>query len=131
MPNLNQPVRSGWRFARLALAGLPLIAAAPAPPLVVLDCYLVQSGSSGLGQFVRHLEINQSRAVVAIADGIGGGPPRFVGNGRLVSLDADHVIYDFASQSSAGRTEIDRRSGAFIYRDGRTVISGSCQAPSL
>ncbi len=98
----------------------------------VLDCYLDQSGQLGIGQFVRHLQVYPGRGIVSIADGPrGGAAPRFVGNGRLVVLDAARLIFDFESPSSTGRTEIDRRSGAFRYADGRTVISGSCQPSSL
>ncbi len=126
--------RQGPGVRRLAAAALAplLLAASPAPPAtLVLDCYVIQSDNVGLGQFVRHLEVDRARNVVSIADGMRGGAPRFVGNGRVVTLDAERLVYDFASTSSAGRTEIDRRSGAFLYRDGRTVLSGTCQTSQL
>ena len=118
-------------LATLALTPWLVAAAAPAKPDLVLDCYVVQSSDIGLGQFVRHLVVRPDRAVVVIADGLRGAAPRWVGNGRLVSLDADRLIYDFASSLSAGRTEIDRHTGAFSYSDGRSVVRGSCQQSSL
>lgn len=109
-----------------------ILAAAPAQPAnLVLNCYLVETGRLGLGQFVRHLEVRPARSLVVIADGLRGGPPRWVGNGHLVALDANRLVYDFASSLSAGRTEIDRRSGAFHYSDGRTAITGTCQPSGL
>ncbi len=118
-------------FATLALAPLILIAAPAAKPDLVLDCYVTQSSNVELGQFVRHLEVRPSRATVVIADGLRGGAPRYVGNGKLIALDDDRVVYDFASSMSAGRTQIDRRTGAFNYSDGRTVVRGTCQQSAL
>ena len=115
--------------ALAALATVPfLLAAGPAAaPDLVVDCYVVQSSSIGLGQFLRHLRVQPSRGVVSVSDGLRGGAPRFLGDGRLVTFDATRLVFDFASTTSAGRTEIDRRTGAFVYRDGRTVIQGTCQ----
>ncbi|MDP9096397.1 MAG: hypothetical protein M3N26_07605 [Pseudomonadota bacterium] len=121
------PVRRGT----LALAIPLLLSAAPPQAALALDCYVTQSDSLGLGPFVRHLDVIPERRVVTIADGLHGATPRFVGNGRLITLDADRLVFDFASTRSAGRTEIDRRSGAFRYLDGRVVLSGTCQASSL
>lgn len=118
-------------LAPFVLAPALLVAAPARQPGLVLDCYVTQSGRLGLGQFVRHLEIRPARALVVIADALRGGPPRWVGNGRLVFLDADRLVYDFASSTSAGRTEVDRRTGAFVYRDGPNVISGTCQPSGL
>ena len=115
--------------ALAALIAAPfLLAAGPtaAPPLVI-DCYVVQSSSIGIGQFVRHLRVQPARGVVSVSDGIRGAAPRFLGDGRLITLDPARLVFDFASTTSSGRTEIDRRSGAFVYRDGRTVIQGTCQ----
>lgn len=123
----------GW--AALAL-GSVLLDAAPGSAAdrarvdaadLVFDCYVVQSSSLGLGQFVRHLRVSPERRVVSVSDGVRGGAPRFLGDGRLVALDPARLVFDFASATSSGRTEIDRQSGAFRYRDGRTVISGTCQ----
>lgn len=115
--------------ALAALVVMPiLLAASPSTaPELVVDCYVVQSSSMGLGQFVRHLRVQPSRGVVSVSDGLRGGAPRFLGDGRLVILDANRLVFDFASATSSGRTEIDRRSGAFVYRDGRNVIQGSCR----
>ena len=118
-------------LAPFILAPTLLVAAPTRQPNLVLDCYVTQSSQPGLGQFVRHLEVRPARALVVIADGLRGGPLRWVGNGRLVFLDASRVVYDFASANSAGRTEIDRRSGAFSYSDGRNVISGTCEQSNL
>ncbi len=114
-------------LAAFALAPLLLAAGPSKAPDLVVDCYLVQSSSVGLGQFVRHLRVQPSRGVVSVSDGLRGGAPRFLGDGRLVTFDADRLVFDFASAGSSGRTEIDRRSGAFRYGDGRTVIQGTCQ----
>lgn len=118
-------------LAAAVLAPTLLVAAPARQPDLVLDCYVTQSGRLHLGQFVRHLEIHPAQSRVVIADGLRGGPPRWVGDGRLVSLDADRLVYDFDSSSSSGRTEIDRRTGAFVYNDGRSVISGTCEPSSL
>lgn len=118
-------LRRGWLCALVPLAG----AAAPADHLV-LDCYLRQSGSLGLGQFVRHLTVVPEQGLVLIADGLGGGTPQFVGNGHLVALDASRLVYDYRGAGSSGRTEIDRRSGAFVYRDGPREITGRCEVPA-
>lgn len=112
--------------ATFALAPF-LLVAAPAPPDLAMDCYVMQSSNVGLGQFVRHLQVRPESALVVIADGLRGGTLRWVGNGRLVSLDQDRLVYDFESSLSAGRTEIDRRTGAFRYNDGRSVVRGTCQ----
>jgi hypothetical protein len=122
-------------LAALVLAPALLVAAPAKQPAkqqdLVLDCYVTQSDRLRLGQFVRHLEVRPGQELVVIADELRGGPLRWVGNGRLVSLDADRLVYDFESSNSAGRTEIDRRTGAFIYRDGRSVISGTCEPSGL
>lgn len=118
----------------LALAGATLLAgaAAPLPPAeLVLNCYLAQSGDLGIGQFVRHLEIFTDRGIVSISDGMRGAPPQFVGNGKLVAFDAKHVVFDFASPRSGGRTEIDRATGALNYRGDRAAVRGSCQPSEL
>ena len=99
-------------------------------PNIIIDCYVVQSSSIGLGQFVRHLQIDGARRTVSVSDGLRGGAPRFLGDGRLVALDSDHIVFDFATANSAGRTEIDRRTGAFRYNDGRTLVRGSCREGS-
>ena len=117
-------------LAPLLLAAAPAASSNPEPPLV-LNCYVVQSGDLTLGQFVRHLEVHPDRGIVSVSDAMQGRSPRWLGNGKLVTLDADHLVYDFASTLSAGRTEIDRRSGNFTYNDGRTVIEGSCQPSTL
>lgn len=118
----------------LALAPLAILlmaAAAAAPGDLVLNCYVAQSGDLSMGQFVRHLVIRPSRGVVSISDGIGGAPPSFVGNGRLLSFDATRVVFDFASPRSAGRTEIDLRTGALAYDGDRARVRGSCQRSEL
>ena len=118
----------------LALAGAALLisAAAPLPRAeLVLNCYLIQSGDLGMGQFVRHLEVFPERGIVSIADGIRGSAPQYIGAGRLIAFDAKHVVYDFASPRSGGRTEIDRLTGALSYRGDRAAVSGSCQPSEL
>lgn len=113
-------------------AGLAVGAAAPLPPAeLVLNCYLAQSGDLGIGQFVRHLEIFPDRGIVSISDGVRGAPPQFIGNGKLVTLDAKRVVFDFASPRSGGRTEIDRATGALAYRGDRAAVRGSCQPSEL
>ena len=96
-----------------------------------MNCYVSQSGDLGTGQFVRHLEIFPDRDLVSIADGIRGAPPRFIGNGKLVQFDATHIVFDFASPRSGGRTEIDRRSGTLLYHGDRALVRGSCQVSEL
>ena len=118
-------------FALPIVVTAQLVAAQAAQPDLVMDCYVTQSSNVGLGQFVRHIEVRPARAVVVIADGLRGGAPKFIGNGRLVTLDADRLVYDFASSASAGRTQIDRRTGAFSYSDGQSVVRGTCQASAL
>ncbi len=109
-----------------------LLAAAPArAPAVAFNCYLVQSGNVALGQFVRHIQVDTETGLVSLADGLRGGAMRWVGNGRLVAIDDERLVFDFASPSSSGRTEIDRKSGAYLYNDGRTVIRGACQLAEL
>lgn len=115
--------------------GPVLLAAAPAPAPgagsdLVLDCYVVQSGDLSVGQFVRHIEVHVGSGTVSVADSLRGGPLRFLGNGQLISLDATRLVFDVASPASSGRTEVDRRSGAYVYNDGRVVIRGTCQ-PSV
>ena len=118
-------------LAVVAVAGL-LMAAAPGPQGdLVLNCYVTQSGDLSVGQFVRHLVIFPTRGIVSISDGIGGAPPSFVGNGRLITLDATRVVFDFASPRSAGRTEIDLRTGALAYEGDRARVRGSCQRSEL
>lgn len=97
----------------------------------MLNCYVAQSGDLTLGQFVRHLEIFPDRGIVSISDGLGGAPPQFVGNGRLVTFDAVRIIYDFASPRSGGRTEIDRKTGILLYHGDRALVRGSCQPSEL
>ena len=112
--------------------GPVLLAATPAPAAgLVLDCYVVQSGDLSLGQFVRHIEVHADSGIVTVADSLRGGPLRFLGNGQLVSLDATQLVFDVATSASSGRTEIDRRSGAYVYNDGRVVIRGTCQPSAL
>ena len=107
-------------------------AAGPLPPAaLVLNCYLAQSGDLGMGQFVRHLEIFPDRGIVSVADGLRGAAPQFLGNGRLVTFDAKHIVYDFASPRSGGRTEIDRQTGALQYQGDRAAVRGSCQVSEL
>lgn len=113
------------------LASAQLIAAPPPAPDLVLNCYVTQSSNTGLGQFVRHIEVRPGRDVVVIADGVRGRALRWVGNGTLVSLDPDRLVYDFASSTSAGRTEIDRHTGAFSYNDGKSVVRGTCEQSGL
>ena len=116
----------------LALATPVSLAAAPLPAAqLVLNCYVAQSGDLTLGQFVRHLEIFPDRGIVSISDGLGGAPPQFIGNGKLVAFDAARVIYDFASPRSGGRTEIDRKTGALLYHGDRALVRGSCQPSQL
>ena len=117
----------------IALGAPTLLAAAPLPPpaQLVLNCYVAQSGDLTLGQFVRHLEIFPDRGIVSISDGLGGAPPQFVGNGRLVTFDAVRIIYDFASPRSGGRTEIDRKTGILLYHGDRALVRGSCQPSEL
>lgn len=116
----------------LAGAGFLVGAAAPLPAAeLVLNCYLAQSGDLGIGQFVRHLEVFPDRGIVSISDGMRGGPPQFVGNGKLVAFDAKHVVFDFASPRSGGRTEIDRATGTLAYRGDRAAVRGSCQPSEL
>lgn len=119
---------------KVALVGAALLvgAAAPSPKAeLVLNCYLTQSGDLGMGQFVRHLQIFPDRGIVSIADGVRGAPPTYVGAGRLVAFDAKHVVYDFASPRSGGRTEIDRTTGVLTYRGDRAAVSGTCQPSEL
>jgi hypothetical protein len=120
-------------LALLSALGAPLVlAAAPLPPAqLVLNCYVAQSGDFMLGQFVRHLEIFPDRGVVSVSDGLGGAPPQFIGNGRLVAFDAARVVYDFASPRSGGRTEIDRKTGTLLYHGDRALVRGSCQRSEL
>lgn len=109
-----------------------LLGAAPPPPAaLVLNCYVSQSGDLGLGQFVRHLEVFPDRGIVSVADGVRGEAPRFIGNGRLIAFDANRVVYDFASSTSGGRTEIDRHAGTLLYSGDRARVRGSCQASKL
>ena len=116
----------------LALAGPLPLAAAPLPPAqLVLNCYVAQSGDLTLGQFVRHLEIFPDRGIVSISDGLSGAPPQFIGNGKLITFDAAHVVYDFASARSGGRTEIDRKTGTLLYHGDRALVRGSCQPSQL
>ena len=116
----------------VALAAPTALAAAPLPPAqLVLNCYVAQSGDLTLGQFTRHLEIFPDRGIVSISDGLSGAPPRFIGNGKLVTFDAAHIVYDFASPRSGGRTEIDRKTGALLYHGDRAVVRGSCQPSEL
>ena len=117
--------------AAMLLSSAAALAAPAAPPDLVMNCYLTQSSDVGLGQFVRHIEVRSERAAVIIADGLRGGAPRWLGNGKLVALDAERLIYDFASQASAGRTLIDRRTGAYSYSDGRNVVRGTCEQSRL
>lgn len=129
---LETPMTGLATFAFVPLlASAQLVAVPASQPDLVMDCYVTQSSNVGLGQFVRHIEVRPGRAVVVIADGLRGGAPRWVGNGRLVALDADRLIYDFASSTSAGRTQIDRRTGAFSYSDGRNVVRGTCEQSGL
>lgn len=115
-----------------ALLASVLLAASPARAAeLALNCYLVQSGSLGLGQFVRHIQVDTEHGLVSVADGLRGGELRWLGNGRLIALDAGRLVFDFASPVSSGRTEIDRRNGAYVYRDGRTIIRGACQPAEL
>lgn len=118
-------------LAAWALGPVLLAAAPAAPPELVLDCYVVQSGDFGLGQFVRHIEVHAGSGRVTVSDSLRGGPLRFLGDGRLVSLDPAWLVFDVASPQSSGRTQIDRRSGAYSYSDGRVVVSGTCQQSAL
>lgn len=114
-------------------AGLALLtalwpAAAPAEPTeLVLNCYVVQSSAVQLGQFVRHLRIDEQTRSVSISDGLRGGGVRFVGDGSLVELSPDRIVYDYVSAISSGRTVIDRRNGRFHYSDGRSTVTGTCE----
>ena len=117
--------------ALLVFWPVALAAAPTAPPALVLNCYVAQSGDLTLGQFVRHLEIFPDRGIVSISDGLRGGPPQFIGNGKLVAFDAARVVFDFASPRSDGRTEIDRRSGTLLFHGDRALVSGSCQPSTL
>ena len=114
-----------------SVAALLLGAAPLPPPELVLNCYVSQSGDLAMGQFVRHLEIFPDRGIVSVADGLNGGPPRFIGNGKLIAFDASKVVFDFASTTSGGRTEIDRHSGTLLYHGDRALVRGSCQASEL
>ena len=117
-------------FAVLAVPAA--LEAAPQPGAqLVLNCYVAQSGDLALGQFVRHLEIFPDRGIVSISDGLGGAPPSFVGNGKLITFDANQIVYDFASPRSGGRTEIDRKTGTLLYHGDRAVVRGSCQPSQL
>ncbi len=98
---------------------------------LVLNCYVAQSGDLAIGQFVRHLEIFPDRGIVSVSDGLGGAPPQFIGNGKLVTFDAAHIVYDFASPRSGGRTEIDRKTGTPLYHGDRALVRGSCQPSEL
>jgi hypothetical protein len=118
--------------AAFAIAAPTALAAAPLPPAqLVLNCYVAQSGNLTLGQFIRHLEIFPDRGIVSISDGLSGAPPQFIGNGKLVTFDAAHIVYDFASPRSGGRTEIDRKTGALLYHGDRALVRGSCQPSEL
>jgi len=120
------------RLACILATGPLLLGAAPPPQAgFVLNCYLAQSGDLTIGQFVRHLEIFPDRGIVSISDGLQGAPPHFIGNGQLITLDAGHLVYDFASPRSGGRTEIDRKTGAFLYHGDRALVRGSCQPSEL
>ena len=119
------------RTIALVAAAASLCAAAPPPAALALNCYVAQSGDLSIGQFVRHLDFFPDRGIVAIADGMHGGAPQFVGNGKLVTFDAKHIVFDFASPRSAGRTEIDRATGALMYQGDHALVRGSCQASEL
>lgn len=123
----------GWAAAAI---GSVMLAASPAPMPrppsdLVLDCYVVQYGSASAGQFVRHLQVHPGRGVVSVSDSVRGRAPRFIGDGHLVTLDSQRLIYDFGSSTSSGQTTVDRTTGAFLYRDGRNVISGTCHEGGL
>ncbi len=121
--------------AAIALGSIALVAAPSrmpqAPTDLVLDCYVVQYGNASAGQFVRHLHVHPERGVVSISDSVRGRGPRFIGDGHLVTLDSERLVYEFGSTASSGQTTVDRRSGTFLYRDGRNVISGSCREGGL
>ena len=120
------------RSVTLLAAAAALGAAAPPPQAaLVLNCYVAQSGDLSIGQFVRHLEIFPDRGIVAIADAMRGGTPQFIGNGKLITFDAKHVVFDFASPRSGGRTDIDRETGALTFQGGSAVVRGSCQPSQL
>lgn len=118
-------------IALLATTAAVCAAAPPPPAALVLNCYVAQSGDLSIGQFVRHLEFFPDRGIVTIADAMRGGAPQFVGNGKLVAFDAKHIVFDFASPRSGGRTEIDRGTGALMYQGDRALVRGSCQPSEL
>jgi hypothetical protein len=109
-------------------AGVALAAPARAGD-ILLNCYLLQSGAGRALRFVRRLDIDSRSRSVAIADDL--DRTGFRGRdayGRLVSADADRIVFDYTSFDSSGRTTIDRRSGTYFFSDGRIVLRGNCVA---
>lgn len=114
-------------MTRLLLAAAIALTAGPAASsrTLVLNCYLRQFGVGGIVDFVRHLDFDGAGGV-GISDDLGAGFV-YLGRGRLLRSDKLRIAFDFASPLSAGRTEIDRRTGMFRYTGGAfTAITGTC-----
>jgi len=121
---------SGTRRAAL-LAGIALASAGVGSPAragdIILNCYLVQSGSGTSARFIRRLDIDTKSGTVAIADDYNRTGFKPLGAyGKLVNADDDTIVFDYASSQSSGRATVDRKAGTYSYSDGRIVARGNC-----
>ena len=113
-------------MTRLLLAAALALSPVPASARdLVLICYLRQFASGAAIDFIRRLDFEPG-GTVGIADDLGSGF-QYLGRARLLRSDKLVIAFDFASPLSAGRTQIDRRTGAFHYSgEAFTSISGTC-----
>lgn len=121
---------SGTDALRRFVAALALLGAMAGPAWagdVVLNCYLVQTGSGTSGQFIRRVDVDTKAGTVAIADDFDRTGFKPLGAyGKVVTADDDSIVFDFASPRSSGRTTIDRKAGTYHFTDGRVVARGNC-----
>ncbi len=93
---------------------------------LVLVCYLRQSGGGVPSSFIRRVEIDVKDATVSLADSPGAGFLPLGYYGRLVTMDKNTIVFDYASPTSSGRSTINRTDGAFFFTDQKSVTRGTC-----
>lgn len=93
---------------------------------MVLICYLRQSGGGPDVDFVRRLDIDRGKRMVAIADDLGQGFQPLPNTALLVRTDRATVVFDYASAFTTGRATVNWRTGAYAYSDTQVTVRGSC-----